>query len=130
MSDDVVELRSDRGFDETRQRLEDALSSRGLEVFVRIDHRANAVAAGLEMPPATVVVFGAARVGTPLMLDAPRLALDLPLRILVRAEDDGAVVAFHDPTGLVTDAGLPPERGRELQAVAVIAAVAAGQPLP
>jgi uncharacterized protein (DUF302 family) len=128
-SDDVIERRSDAGFDATLARLEDALLARPVVVFARIDHQANATAAGLSMPPATVLVFGAARAGTSLMLAAPRLALDLPLRILVRADPDGSVtVAHHDPTALVVGAGLNAEHAAPLQAVAELAAIAAGHP--
>ena len=43
------------------------------------------------MPPATVLIYGAAKGGTPIMLASPLAALDLPLRVLVRArEDSGA----------------------------------------
>jgi uncharacterized protein (DUF302 family) len=125
--DDVVELRSDRGFDETLARLDEALRARGVTVFARIDHAANAAAVGLSMPPATVTVFGRAEAGTPLMVDAPGLALDLPLRILVRQDAHDVVVAYHDPTAVVARAGLAPERAAGLRAVAVFAAAAAGQ---
>jgi uncharacterized protein (DUF302 family) len=95
-------------------------------VFARIDHAAGAAAAGLTMPPATVVVFGNARAGTPLMLDAPLLALDLPLRILVRQGTDGVVVAYHEPVALLAEFGLAPERAAALHAVAVVAHTVTG----
>jgi uncharacterized protein (DUF302 family) len=126
--DDVVERWSDRGFDETLARLDEALRAHEVTVFARIDHAANAAAVGLSMPAATVVVFGRAEGGTPLMEAAPRLALDLPLRILVRQDPRGVVVAHHDPTALITRAGLPPERATALSAVGVVAAAAAGRP--
>lgn len=125
---EVVELRSTAGFEETLARLEDALAKRPVEVFARIDHQANAREVGMSMPPATVVVFGAARAGTPLMLAAPGLALDLPLRILVRADHDGAaVVSYRTPASLVAHAGLAPDYVGPLQAVADIAAIAANR---
>jgi uncharacterized protein (DUF302 family) len=122
----IVELASADDFTTTLDRLEHELAARGIEVFARIDHAANAAAAGLAMPPATVVVFGNARAGTPLMVDAPALALDLPLRILVRQGPDGVVVAYHEPVALLGEHGLPPERAAGLQAVAVIAHTIAG----
>jgi hypothetical protein len=46
--------------------------------------------------------------GMPAMLAAPALALDLPLRVLVRQDDTGATrVAFHSALELVRSAGLP-----------------------
>jgi quercetin dioxygenase-like cupin family protein len=63
------------------------------------------------------------------MQRAPGLALDLPLRILIRADESGAVfVDYHDPETLVEPYGLD---SAPLQAVAVIAAaVAAPGPVP
>ena len=123
----IVALSSPYDFATTLGRLEDELAGRGIEVFARIDHAANAAAAGLSMPPATVVVFGNARAGTPLMLDAPLLALDLPLRILVRQGEDGVVVAYHEPVALLGEHGLAPERAAALHAVAVVAHTVTGE---
>jgi uncharacterized protein (DUF302 family) len=116
-----VELRSAHDFDTTVRRLDDELAARGIEVFARIDHAANAAAAGLSMPPTLVVVFGNARGGTPLMLKAPGLALDLPLRILVREDADGVIVSYRDPTALVEPYGLSAADAAPLRAVAAIA---------
>ena len=116
-----VELRSAHDFGTTVRRLDDELAARGVEVFARIDHAANAAAAGLSMPPTLVVVFGNARGGTPLMLKAPGLALDLPLRILVREDADGVVVSYRDPAALVEPYGLSAADAAPLRAVAAIA---------
>jgi uncharacterized protein (DUF302 family)/quercetin dioxygenase-like cupin family protein len=128
----MTSLESAHDFATTRARLDAELAARGLEVFARIDHAANAAAAGLAMPPALVVIFGNARAGTPLMVRAPALALDLPLRILIRADESGAVhVGYHDPAELVAPYGLTAEDAAPLHAVAVIAAaVAAPSPEP
>ncbi len=122
----MTSLRSAHDFATTRARLDAELAARGVEVFARIDHAANAAAAGLSLLPALVVVFGNARAGTPLMQRAPGLALDLPLRILIRADESGAVhLDFHDPEALVEPYGLTPADAAPLRAVAVIAAAAA-----
>ncbi len=84
------------------------LSRHGMTVFARIDHSAGAAAVGLSMPPATVLIEGHPRGGTPAMLAAPTLALDLPLRVLVRQDETGATrVAFHAALALLRGAGLP-----------------------
>lgn len=123
----MTTVRSASDFDTTRARLLHELAERGIEVFARIDHAANAAAAGLSMPPAEVVIFGNAQAGTPLMLRAPELALDLPLRILIRADESGAVfVSYHDPASIVAPYGLTAADAASLHAVAVLAAAAAG----
>lgn len=106
----MTELRtttSGHGFEETAARLDAELARRGLEVFARIDHAAAARSVGMEMPPTLVVLFGSPRAGTLLMLEAPDLAVDLPLRLLVRERSDRVELVFIDPASAVEKRGLP-----------------------
>ena len=118
----IVALPSPHSFTETVQRLDAELTARGIPVFARIDHAANAAAVGRSMPPTLVVVFGNARAGTPLMERAPDLALDLPLRILIRTTPDGVLVSYHDPAAMAEPYGLSASDVTPLQAIAQIAA--------
>ena len=124
--DGIVELRSEHDFTATVRRLDDELAARGIDVFARIDHAANAAAVGLSLPPTLVVIFGNARAGTPLMQRAPALALDLPLRILVRSDPRGVAVCFHDPAALLAPFGLSADDAAPLRAVTAIAAAVTG----
>jgi uncharacterized protein (DUF302 family) len=117
----LIELTSAYDFVETLSRLEGELAARPVEVFARIDHAANAAAVGLAMPPTVVIVFGNARAGTPLMLAHPRLALDLPLRLLIRQDSEGVVVAYHDPVALLGAFGVGADEVAALHVVAAIA---------
>ena len=81
-------------------RLIGAVTSRGLAVFARIDHAAAAREAGLELAPEEVVLFGNPRAGTPLMQSDPRIGIELPLRMLVWQDDDGALLGYNDPVEL------------------------------
>ena len=73
-----------------------------------IDHRAAARSVGLDLPPTTVVVYGNPKGGTPLMLAAPDFALELPLRVLVREDQQGRVYVTYNPsTALEGKHGLP-----------------------
>lgn len=95
-------------FDATVDRLRMAIEGAGLTVFAVIDHAANAAQAGLTMLPATVLIYGNAKGGTPVMQAVPNLALDLPLRVLVRREADGGVlVLFHPAEPMLRQAGAP-----------------------
>jgi uncharacterized protein (DUF302 family) len=97
----VVSVSSAFSVPETLRRLEEAVAARGMKVFARFDHSDEAERAGLRMRPAHVLVFGAPRGGTPLMVAAPLVALDLPLRALVWQEEGGAVwVSYHEPGDL------------------------------
>jgi uncharacterized protein (DUF302 family) len=96
----MVTRRSTSGYSETVARLVEAIESHGLTVFARIDHAAGAREAGLELADEEVVLFGSPRAGTPLMQSDPRIGIELPLRILVWADDDGVLLGFRDPREL------------------------------
>jgi putative redox protein len=106
----LVTLPSPHAFAETVARLEAALDGAGLTVFARIDHAAGARAAGLDLRPTLLLIFGDARGGTPLMQALPTAGLDLPLKMLVWREDAGAVhLAYEDPTAIAARHGGDPE---------------------
>jgi len=93
---DLVTKRSARPFDETLQRLEAAAKESGMVVFARLDHAAAAKAAGLQMPPETVMVIGNPKAGTPQMLEHPTLGIDLPLKMLVWQNQAGEVFVSYN----------------------------------
>ena len=76
---------------ETLARLEELLRAKGLAIFARIDHSGEAAKVGLAMRPTELLIFGSPRAGTPAMVAAPTLALDLPLKALVWQDADGKV---------------------------------------
>jgi uncharacterized protein (DUF302 family) len=88
------------------ERMRALIAERGLTLFAEVDHAANAREVGLEMPPTRVLIFGNARAGTPLMLAAPDIALELPLRVLVRADPEGGTaLVYLDPARLAAAFG-------------------------
>jgi uncharacterized protein (DUF302 family) len=84
----------------TTGRLVEGIERRGLRIFARIDHAAAARDVGLDLANEQVFVFGDPRAGTPLMLDDPRVGIELPLRILVWEDDQGTVLTYRDPREL------------------------------
>ena len=88
-------------FAQTVQRLHTAVTERGMTVFVVIDHQAAAQKDGLSMQPATVIVFGTPKAGTPLMIKDPEFALQLPLKVLVTEQDGQVKVVFNDTRALI-----------------------------
>lgn len=106
----LVHFRSGHPVEETVALLQAALESRGIKIFAVIDHSGEAEKAGLRMRPTKVIVFGSPKAGTPLMVAAPSLAIDLPLKALVAEEEDGSVwVTLNDPAYLQARHGFPKE---------------------
>ncbi len=108
MSEDgLITLRSNHDAQATMDRLDAAVRAAGLTVFAQIDHAAGAAQAGLSLRPTAVLVFGNARGGTPLMQQKQTIGIDLPLKVLVWEDADGAVwLAHDDPRWLARRHGL------------------------
>ncbi|MGF6148676.1 Uncharacterized conserved protein [Kingella potus] len=94
------------GFAETVSRLQQAVRGKGMTVFAVIDHQAAARKAGLDMQPATVIVFGAPKAGTPLMIKDPDFALQLPLKVLVTESGGQVRAVFNDTRALLDGSGI------------------------
>jgi uncharacterized protein (DUF302 family) len=92
---------------DTLDRLEAVLQAKGVKVFARVDHSAEAQAAGLALPPTQLLIFGNPKAGTPLMQAAPTIGLDLPMKVLVWQDAQGQVqVAWNSPDYLIQRHGL------------------------
>ena len=104
MNDNGIVTRQSRyGFDETVSRLTTLIDAKVAKIFVVIDHAGEAAAAGLSMRPTKVLVFGSPAAGTPLMIAAPSLAIDLPLKILVAEHEDGTVSMAYNTAEYIAD---------------------------
>jgi uncharacterized protein (DUF302 family) len=91
----LITIPSHHSVDETVTRLTELLAVKGVKLFAVIDHSGEAAAAGLQMPPTKVVIFGNPKGGTPLMLAAPSVAIDLPLKLLIaQSSGPGAEVTI------------------------------------
>lgn len=105
-----VQIASRYSVGETVDRLKTALPAKGLQVFALVDHSGEAEKAGLRMRPTKLLIFGSPKGGTPLMVAAPSLAIDLPLKALVWEDEDGKVwLACNSPEYLQQRHGVPPD---------------------
>ncbi|WMW65533.1 DUF302 domain-containing protein [Nitratidesulfovibrio liaohensis] len=93
---------------EVWERLLRTLDDMSVPVFCTVDHAANAERAGLRMPATRVVTFGNPAVGTLLMLEAASIAMDLPLRMLVREAEGVTVLSYARPEALAARHGIDP----------------------
>ena len=82
----------------TLDRLEAALSEKGIKPLARVDHAAAARAVDMELRPTQVLFFGNPRLGTPLMQCNQTAGLDLPMRVIAWEAEDGTTwLEYHSP---------------------------------
>jgi uncharacterized protein (DUF302 family) len=121
----IITVASHHSVDVTVDNLEAILKSKGVMVFAVIDHSGEAAKVGFAMPPTKLVIFGNPAAGTPLMLAAPSIAIDLPLKILVWQDVHGKVwLSYNSPEYLAQRHGLPQNLTKALTVVAPLAALA------
>ena len=119
----LINRPSKHSVDETLDKLKRTLQAKGVTVFALVDHSGEAEKVGLKMRPTKLVIFGNPKAGTPLMVAAPSIAIDLPLKILIWEDGEGKVwVSFNSPAYLQERHKLPPEL---LPAISVVEALAA-----
>ena len=94
----VISVKSARNVGDTADRLESVLKSKGMKVFIRIDHAKGAQSVGKKLRPTQVVIFGNPKVGTPLMQCNQTVAIDLPQKALIWEDEKGQVwLSYNDP---------------------------------
>src|SRR5271155_253753 len=119
----IVDVPSNHSVDQTVDRLKDILQAKGVTLFALIDHSGEAEKVGMKMPSTKLLIFGNPKGGTPLMLAAPSVAIDLPLKILIWQDGEGNVwLSYNSPEYLQERHDLPQDL---LQNIAVVGALAA-----
>lgn len=106
-ADGLITLPSSHGPEETMSRFEAEVRAKGMMVFAHIDHAAGAAAVGLSLRPTDLLIFGAAKGGTPLMQSTQTVGIDLPLKALVWQDASGKTwLSYNDPSWLAKRHGL------------------------
>jgi uncharacterized protein (DUF302 family) len=104
----IVDTPSPHSFEQTVERLRNVLQARGLTLFALVDHSGEAEKVGLNMPPTRLLIFGSPKGGTPAMLAAPSIAIDLPLKALIWEDSGGKVwISYNAPEFLRRRHNLP-----------------------
>ena len=104
----IISERSRHSVEQTVERLTALLHAKGVTLFALVDHSAEAAKIGMTMPPTKLLIFGNPKAGTPLMLAARSVAIDLPLKILVWEDGQGrAWLSYNSSTYLKERHGLP-----------------------
>ena len=122
----IISKPSNHSVDQTVDKLKSILETRGVTLFALVDHSGEAAKAGLNMRPTKLLMFGNPRAGTPVMLAAPSIAIDLPLKILVWEDDRGRVwLSYNDPAYLQRRHRVPRQLLQNIAAAETFAALAA-----
>ena len=122
----IVDTPSNHTVDQTVERLKGILSAKGVTLFALIDHSGEAEKVGMKMRPTKLLIFGNPKGGTPVMLAAPGIAIDLPLKILIWEDSQGKVwVSYNSPAYLKERHGVPEELLLNIAVVEALAAKAA-----
>ena len=122
----IIDRASSHSVDQTVEKLKKILQSKGVTLFALVDHSGEAEKVGMKMHPTKLLIFGSPQAGTPLMLAAPSIAIDLPLKILVWEDGEGKVwISYNSPDYLRARHGLPAGLLANIAVVETIAAKAA-----
>lgn len=72
-----------------------------LKIFSEIDHFKNAEQVGVGLRSTRLIIFGNPKVGTPIMQENFRIALEFPVKFLVWRDEAGIVkISYNDPAFL------------------------------
>jgi uncharacterized protein (DUF302 family) len=94
----IIDIPSNHSVDETVEKLKGILQANGVTLFALIDHSGEAQKVAMKMRPTKLLIFGNPKGGTPVMLAAPRSAIDLPLKILIWEDAQGKVWLTYNST--------------------------------
>ena len=118
----IISKSTNRTVDETVERLKALLQAKGIKLFAVIDHSGEANTIGIKMPPTKLLIFGNPKGGTPLMLAAPTVAIDLPLKLLVWEDVDGKRwISYNSPQYLKQRHALPDDLLKNIAVIEVLA---------
>ncbi len=118
----IIDKPSNHSVEQTVDRLRNILESKGVTLFALVDHSAEAEKVGMKMRPTKLLIFGSPKAGTPLMVAAPSIAIDLPLKLLVWEDGDGKVwISYNSPEYLKERHGLPQELLQNIGVVEILA---------
>jgi uncharacterized protein (DUF302 family) len=122
----IVNIPASNSVDKTVDKLKSILEAKNVALFALVDHSGEAEKVGMKMRPTKLLIFGSPKAGTPLMLAAPSVAIDLPLKILVWEDEEGKTwISYNSPDYLRTRHNLPQQLMQNIAVIETLAAKAA-----
>ena len=129
---DVVTKLSRESVAATVAELTSMITAKGMRLFAVIDQAAEARQAGLTLRETVLVIFGSPQAGTPVMAASPLAALDLPLKVLIWADEGQTKVSYYSPAALAARHSLTADLAASLAGINALtdALVASSRPIP
>ena len=123
----LVHVPSNHSVDDSVEGVKELLEQKGITLFALIDHSGEATRVGMQMRPTKLLIFGNPRAGTSVMLAAPAVAIDLPLKILIWEDAQGKVwITYNDPSYLQRRHNFPSDLLANIGVAGELARKAAG----
>lgn len=104
---ETITQSSPKSVSATMDALQAAVEGAGATVFARVNHGAGAASVDMELADAELLIFGNPRLGTPAMQADIHAGLQVPLRVLVYAGEDGTVVAYESVATMFDGLNVP-----------------------
>jgi len=100
-ADGIIKVKSNHSVEQTANKLEKVLLSKGMKIFQRVKHSEGAKTVGININPTELIIFGNPKVGAPLMKCAPTVAIDLPQKAVIWQDASNKVwISYNDPAYL------------------------------
>jgi len=100
-ADGIIKVKSNHSVEQTANKLEKVLLSKGMKIFQRVKHSEGAKTVGININPTEVIIFGNPKVRAPLMKCAPTVAIDLPQKAVIWQDASNKVwISYNDPAYL------------------------------
>ncbi|MCJ8165603.1 DUF302 domain-containing protein [Pontibacter sp. E15-1] len=99
LNEGILHKVSANAFPDAYAKLRTAIEANAnLKIVAELDHQQNAQSVGMTLRPTKLIVFGNPNLGTPLMQAEQTIGIDLPQKMLVYEDENGAVhIAYNDP---------------------------------
>lgn len=108
---------SSRSVSDTLAILTDLVTTHGLKVFGLVDHSGEAANIGQKLRDTKLLIFGSPLQGTRAMVNAPLVALDLPLKVLVWDDNGQTKVSYTPPSELAARYDISDELAQRLAGI-------------
>ncbi len=103
----IINVKSASDVKSTADKLENALKSKGMTVFTRINHSEGASGVGMSLRPTELIIFGNPKIGSRLMACAQSVGIDLPQKALIYEDESGQTwLSYNSPQHLAERHGI------------------------